>query len=1536
MTDLFRSGETAQNRGQNVEALQLFLKLREQELDLVDSVSLVSEVRHIQLRDLNRDRWLEIGALTSSGELAVFGLHPRLSRLATLHDFQCKHFRFFRYLEDQPAVIVVRSDGGLSAFSLDSEQRGLKLRNIAKLEVPVEPGAVLDIAYKPQRIYVAAANSKIYAYNALNFQRWEYPLPETVLRLKTGGRAAEAANPILANHMVGLCEGGGLMVFNVAQGPLRTIARSEEKERYIDAILGDPDNDGIDNIIAISVDGKLHIYDWHSLRVKYRHSVPDEFYCVYCDDIDGDGVPEILVGAKSNRIYSFVIALGEIRAKEYEMPHRVSDLWVGDVQQPKTEKRIIAGLANGSLAVFKIRFEREISRSIALACRDFRRQRSPEEQKRVFAESDRPEMVQLGLEELTPEMNCPELLEFLRQIEGRGIHETQLVILSKLPACLKQFQNDSELVQYAVEFVNRLFERQRDLPTCERICATLSRIVEGGADEAMLLLAEYARFNNERLRWEASKVNRVKQIEDWISVGDLASATDELDTLKVLELDALQQSTKLPEGVTFIDAREDYITATTRDGFLRVLNHELSRELCSRHFAEGRLRCCPVSFAAYAYAVCHGRVVELLDHKLESAVRRPYAQRVSALTAFVHRRDLFWAVGLDDGQIIIDSLAGVQAEFRVSGRAVALAAVAQEHSVDLWAATVNGRFYRFRNVTAAGSRTVSSRREQAAVPGFLLPDLNVLDWLRVQDANVHAWFVVVAATGLHMVREDETGLTGSELWTGTPVTCAVLRRNQDSKQMEIVAATRNQHLVFLSLTGKVQKQVYMPGVPTALCVIASGDHSGEILAGSARGHLGYFQVVSKAHLAMLAEKCDKTNEEKRRRFWSRFTLQEKLALIALAHSQPLDLAGIHGKLEGQIGKLIPPEQLLTALRTLEQEGFIQGRPDGPSVHYVFQDRGCAEWVRLRQQIYQTVREHRDDLIRLIGLSDVCGIDAELAGHERQWLFEFLQIEPEKWARLVAMSAFVSQPSQAVDEAENSPRQTQVRRFCDNIQAVFKKSVRIDPPLSARLSAFEIQIPGVRFRGFQRIGVVVQSSRTSLESSAIEWIRGWKNREIVLALVSGGKALMQNALKGSLFSVAVLDEEDLKRILLADAPPEAFLDVVLEQVNISELSPFQYKGPVTEMFYGRTSELRTILNAIRRPGKLNHAVIGPRRIGKTSLLLRAKAGIDEAGEFSTAFLDLSTYQNVDACRTAILRALKIRPDGNDFLSLMEAHCREQKGKVLLFFDEVDGLLLADRSNGHVFTGALRTLINTFEVKIVVAGYKEIYQHMHDTSSPMFNIFSAIELAGLDHKEAFDLIEEPFRNVYRIDSESVRSIIEKTAGYPNFIQCCCSLLIKQGSVKARRTIQRPDVDDVIGSPDLYDYMIGTYLENLDQPCRILLYLMVAAYDKHLGKIIIDRAAYEQKTGYAATQQKYVLGESFTPYELHRLLEVHQVYLSQSQLEVLIRKLVLASVLRHEPGGTKYSFVLPDLPLILRNHVEIELRAVNLLEEMSANAS
>jgi hypothetical protein len=335
-------------------------------------------------------------------------------------------------------------------------------------------------------------------------------------------------------------------------------------------------------------------------------------------------------------------------------------------------------------------------------------------------------------------------------------------------------------------------------------------------------------------------------------------------------------------------------------------------------------------------------------------------------------------------------------------------------------------------------------------------------------------------------------------------------------------------------------------------------------------------------------------------------------------------------------------------------------------------------------------------------------------------------------------------------------------------------------------------------------------------------------------------------------------------------------------------------------------------------------------------------MNEKKGFQTEYLDLSEDPRIDAFRKKLRGRLRIDDQSGgtaELCSDIRAFCQKERRHLVLLLDETDRLLKADESNGDVFASTLRTLVNEADVKVVLAGYNQIYHKMHDHNTLIFNLLQRVELGALEEDAAFALVKDPFQNIYDIDGDSIRYILDKTACYPSFVQFCCSQLLQQPEVQASRSIRRENVARVFAANDLYDHMVGTYLVNLDKESKVLLYLMVAMYDERLGSIVTDREAYDRArtTGmYAATAgRKFVIGSTFTPYELQRLLEVHHLPAAHETIQAHMQKLVLATVLKHEEGK-KYSFVLRDLPKILVNREEVVEATVNLLERRKTDGA
>ena len=173
----------------------------------------------------------------------------------------------------------------------------------------------------------------------------------------------------------------------------------------------------------------------------------------------------------------------------------------------------------------------------------------------------------------------------------------------------------------------------------------------------------------------------------------------------------------------------------------------------------------------------------------------------------------------------------------------------------------------------------------------------------------------------------------------------------------------------------------------------------------------------------------------------------------------------------------------------EQEEGICGLVRASGVLYTFVDDGYAGWEQ-RQDLLETVRTHREEIVAAIKLPDVAAVDRVLTDrNERKRLFDLLQIEPRKWATLVEVSDLLKQGREATIERGMSLRRQYVEFLCGNIEAILKRTVEVDDDLALLLSAFEIQMPAVKFHGFDRILAVTLSCQEGTDlGRAMMWSR----------------------------------------------------------------------------------------------------------------------------------------------------------------------------------------------------------------------------------------------------------------------------------------------------------------------------------------------------------------------------------------------------------------------------------------------------------------
>jgi hypothetical protein len=181
---------------------------------------------------------------------------------------------------------------------------------------------------------------------------------------------------------------------------------------------------------------------------------------------------------------------------------------------------------------------------------------------------------------------------------------------------------------------------------------------------------------------------------------------------------------------------------------------------------------------------------------------------------------------------------------------------------------------------------------------------------------------------------------------------------------------------------------------------------------------------------------------------------------------------------------------------------------------------------------------------------------------------------------------------------------------------------------------------------------------------------------------------------NLFHVAAIDITDIQHAALHDNPVEELIRRLAAAASYAALSPFRSKMGlanqelIEEMFYGR----RALLEEIRGQRQENFLVVGPRKIGKTSLLQRVRFELEQQGyrviprgmDYTTAptsrellkSMILELYEDIDPARAQAGFALgePLPP----LRAVVDQWTRRNPDRsVAIVLDEIDTILRTER-------------------------------------------------------------------------------------------------------------------------------------------------------------------------------------------------------------------------------------------------------------------
>lgn len=305
------------------------------------------------------------------------------------------------------------------------------------------------------------------------------------------------------------------------------------------------------------------------------------------------------------------------------------------------------------------------------------------------------------------------------------------------------------------------------------------------------------------------------------------------------------------------------------------------------------------------------------------------------------------------------------------------------------------------------------------------------------------------------------------------------------------------------------------------------------------------------------------------------------------------------------------------------------------------------------------------------------------------------------------------------------------------------------------------------------------------------------------------------------AIVIIDHNDLLNLTRSAIPlRDGFVSMILERTDLTKVSPFVVRGVTPErMFFGREAEHATLISTLANNSV---ALLGGRRIGKTSLMQRARTWLDEAN-FRSFFADCQAVGDWnDFGRVAR------REWGVDVPQTFKPHFLfdiiSQLGKgaehpPIFLLDEIDHLLSWDQNHlehgvRESFFRSCRTASQDGKAQFVFSGERTIAQRLWDPHSPHWNFCRPLSLQQLSRQAAEQLLFNPLQSLQvTIDEqEAFRAAMWRyTGGHPQLVQSLGDRLVKslnERPKEARSLIRLKDLKNVAECLDFAEHYLETY--------------------------------------------------------------------------------------------------------------------------------
>ncbi len=333
-------------------------------------------------------------------------------------------------------------------------------------------------------------------------------------------------------------------------------------------------------------------------------------------------------------------------------------------------------------------------------------------------------------------------------------------------------------------------------------------------------------------------------------------------------------------------------------------------------------------------------------------------------------------------------------------------------------------------------------------------------------------------------------------------------------------------------------------------------------------------------------------------------------------------------------------------------------------------------------------------------------------------------------------------------------------------------------------------------------------------------RRLRERSVVLVLAMQNAVQLRQALptgRGGPHFI-VLDLPQITDIAVQTEPLQALIRLAFTSIGRHSFSPYKLHGSLSggsPLFVGRKSELNQILQTLDAD---DHAILGSRRIGKTSLLHELHYRLHQGDYPQQMFTLLVRLRDSSddreffgEVRNALARAtrhqelaerLPTDPAGDytPLRDVIQTVYDRYKHPVIFLIDEIDGLYLWDRDNNR--QDLFQFLRNMAQAQprlctFIMTGYRYIYMDRQQSGSVFNNFCSFHNFASIEPDGVQQLVSMLTELGLQLeDSDNLMRIVQDgTYAIPYYVQHTCDALLQRADRLNKNALGPEDAQAVL---------------------------------------------------------------------------------------------------------------------------------------------